>query len=274
MRVTFDQYAHLVSPIHQWEPRLKLVGFAALIFAFAAVSDLRMLVPMLVVTGSLFFLSNLPGKFLFNRLRYPGYFLLGIILLLPFLSGQTVIWQWGWLTVRQEGLLAMLLVACRFLCIMTLTIVLLGTTPFLTTIKAMRSLGLPAILTDMTLLTYRYLHDITEMFATMQQAMRLRGFRSHSRSKWFKRSDLQQFATLTGTLLIRSYEQSERVYKAMQLRGYGSSQQSGSSQLNRSQPASQISKQSMTWHQVGLAASLAIALSFVVINFFLTVTTA
>ena len=30
---------------------------------------------------------------------------------------------------------------------------------------------------------------------------------------------------LTGNLLIRSYEQSERVYKAMRLRGYGQSRQ-------------------------------------------------
>jgi cobalt/nickel transport system permease protein len=112
------------------------------------------------------------------------------------------------------------------------------------------------------------------MFATMQQAMRLRGFRSHSRSKWFRRSDLQQFATLTGTLLIRSYEQSERVYKAMQLRGYGSSKQNNASQFNRSHPTSQTSTPRITWHQVGLAASLAIALSFIVINFFLTATPA
>jgi cobalt/nickel transport system permease protein len=32
---------------------------------------------------------------------------------------------------------------------------------------------------------------------------------------------VQQLATLTGSLLIRSYERSERVYKAMRLRGYG-----------------------------------------------------
>ena len=32
---------------------------------------------------------------------------------------------------------------------------------------------------------------------------------------------MQQRAMLAGNLLIRSYEQSERVYKAMRLRGYG-----------------------------------------------------
>jgi cobalt/nickel transport system permease protein len=275
MKATFDQYAHLASPIHQWEPRLKLVGFAALIFAFAAMSDLRMLLPMLVVTGGLYLLSNLPGRFLLHRLRYPGYFLLGLVLLMPFLSGQTVIWQWGWLTLRQEGVIAMGLVAGRFLCIMTLTIILLGTTPFLTTIKAMRSLGLPAILTDMTLLTYRYLYDITEMFATMQQSMRLRGFRSRVSSNWFKRSDLQQFASLTGTLLIRSYEQSERVYKAMQLRGYGASNLNRAAPVQSRRTLKSTSLQSgIPWDHIGLATALTIALSFVVINFFLTLTAA
>jgi cobalt/nickel transport system permease protein len=272
MGSTFDQYAHLSSPIHRWQPRLKLVGLAALIFAFAAVTDLRLILPMLGLTGLLYALSNLPGSFLVNRLRYPGYFLLGIVLLLPFLSGQTILWQWGWLTVRQEGLLAAVLITSRFLCIMTLTIVLLGTTPFLTTIKAMRSLGLPAILTDMTLLTYRYLYDIAEMLATMQQAMRLRGFRSHADAnrpfRWqgWGRQDLQQFATLTGTLLIRSYEQSERVYKAMRLRGYGASR---SVDLRPTRTAGG----GITWDQVGLVAALAIALSFVAVNLFLSLTT-
>ncbi|WP_416669099.1 cobalt ECF transporter T component CbiQ [Egbenema bharatensis] len=258
---TFDQYAHLSSPIHRWQPRLKLIGLGALIFAFAAVTDLRLILPMLGVTGLLYLLSNLPGRFLLNRLKYPGYFLLGIVLLLPFLSGQTILWQWGWLTVRQEGVLAMVLIVSRFLCIMILTIVLLGTTSFLTTIKAMRSIGLPAILTDMTLLTYRYLYDIAEMFATMQQSMRLRGFRSQSRSKWFGRQDLQQFATLTGTLLIRSYEQSERVYKAMKLRGYGAPRS-----VDSVHPGT---TKGTIWDQVGLATTLSIALSFVAMNLFL-----
>ena len=51
----------------------------------------------------------------------------------------------------------------------------------------------------------------------MQIAMRLRGFRL----KGYDRRSLNQMAAMAGTLFIRSYEQSERVYHAMTLRGYG-----------------------------------------------------
>jgi cobalt/nickel transport system permease protein len=51
----------------------------------------------------------------------------------------------------------------------------------------------------------------------MLTSMRLRGFRQHS----FSPGGLKTFAWLSGSLLVRSYERSEWVYKAMILRGYG-----------------------------------------------------
>ncbi|MEO1401823.1 MAG: cobalt ECF transporter T component CbiQ [Cyanobacteria bacterium J06635_1] len=213
-----DAYTGLSSPIHQWLPTTKLMGLVALIFGFATVQQLWLVPYMVAMALGLFLLSRLPGHFLRSRLRYPGLFLLGVVVALPFLSGETVLWQWGVLTLRQEGTLMMLLVAGRFFSIITVGIVLLGTTPFLTLVGAMRSLGLPPILADMTLLAYRYLFDIADQLAQLKQAMRLRGFRpTRTGHTW------QQIAAVTGTLLIRSYEQSERVYKAMRLRGYGMS---------------------------------------------------
>lgn len=224
MRLELDEYAYLNSPIHRWQPKSKLVGLIVLIFAFAFVRDWRLLPVILGITALLYLTSRLPFSFLCQRLRYPGFFLLGVVLLLPFLSGETVIWQWGFLSMRQEGVMAMLLIASRFLSIITTGFILVGTTPFLELIRAMRSLGLPSILADMTLLAYRYLHDIAANLATMQRSMRLRGFGSQPRSGNLIQDNLQvlnRFASLVATLLLRTYEQSERVYKAMRLRGYG-----------------------------------------------------
>lgn len=41
----------------------------------------------------------------------------------------------------------------------------------------MRALGLPAVLADMTLLSYRYIYEIGDDLETMETAMGLRGFR-------------------------------------------------------------------------------------------------
>ncbi|MGG6294397.1 cobalt ECF transporter T component CbiQ [Leptolyngbya sp. AN02str] len=261
MNVALDEYANLESPLHRWYPKYKLIGLLALVFAFAFVTDLRLLVPMVIITVVVYGLSGLPLRFLGQRLKYPGWFLLGVVVLLPFLSGSTVLWQWGWLTLRREGVLAMVLVVSRFLSILTLSLVLVGTTPFLTTVQTMRSLGLPAILSDMTLLSYRYLFEIAANLSQMQQAMRLRGFRSQPSRCWFLPSlpDIRRLVALTGTLLIRSYEQSERIYKAMRLRGYGDRAMA----LGRSQ---RRLNRSLGWDQAGLAIALFTAIALVLAN--------
>ena len=219
MKLLLDEYAHLDSPLHRWEPRCRLVAFVVLIFTFSFVRDLRLLPAMFAVSFALYAISRLPVSFLVTRLRLPGFFLLITVVLLPFLSGQTVLLRIGPLSLRQEGCLDLLLIVARFVCILTTGLILFGTAPFLTTIKAMRALGLPSILADMTLFSYRYIYEIGADLETMETAMGLRGFRArHIGSR-----TLGVLASLAGSIVVRSYEQSERVYKAMVLRGYGRS---------------------------------------------------
>lgn len=215
MNLQLDQFAHLDTPLHRWDPRYKLVALMALIFSFSFVRDLYLLPAMLAVSAGLYAASRLPLSFLAGKVKLPGLFLLMMAVILPFLSGQTVIFSIGPLAVRLEGCLEMLLISVKFFCILTLGIILFGSMPFLTAVKSMRALGLPAIMADMTFFTYRYLYDMGESLKTMETAMRLRGFQKRGRGK------MPVFASLVGTLLVRSYEQSDRVYKAMILRGYG-----------------------------------------------------
>lgn len=219
MKLGLDEYAHLDSPLHRWEPKYKLVGLAVLIFAFSFVQDLRLLPAMLAVSLTLYIVSRLPLSYLLTRLRAPGFFLLIMAVLLPFLAGRTVILRIGPLALRQEGCLNLLLIVAKFVSILTVGLVLFGTAPFLTTIKAMRALGLPPILADMTLFSYRYIYEIGDDLETMEKAMGLRGFRARRLGG----RTLSVLASLAGSILVRSYEQSERVYKAMVLRGYGRS---------------------------------------------------
>jgi len=84
--------------------------------------------------------------------------------------------QLGPLTLKKEGCLDLLRIAVKFFAILTMGVILFGTMPFLTAVKAMRGLGLPVILADMTMFAYRYLFEIGDDLKTMQTAMRLRGF--------------------------------------------------------------------------------------------------
>ena len=217
MRLIIDRYAYLDSLIHRWQQKYKLVGLISLIFAFSFVQKITLLPVIVVITTVLFCLSNLPLSFLLSRLRYPGWFILAVVILLPFVAGDTVIFEWGWLSLKEEGCWTSILISVRFFCILTISLVLFGTAPFLSSIKAMRSLGLPQVIVDMTLLAYRYLEELGNMLTTMQRAIRLRGFQYQK----FSRRNLKILAQLTGSLLVRSYERSNKVYQAMILRGYG-----------------------------------------------------
>lgn len=289
MKIQFDDCTDLDSWVHQWDARFKIIGLVSLMMAFAMVQSLWLLPWMILVVASLYFLSRLPRSFLGQRLRYPGFFLMGIVLFMPWLSGETPLWQWGPLTLWQEGCLTAVLIAGRFLCSVTLGFIVLGTTPFLTLVKAMRSLGMPALLTDMMLLAYRYVFEIFDTFNRMRRAMTLRGFRYHASShhasahrayahgtphyrSWHH--PLTVLATVTGTLFIRSYEQAERVYQAMRLRGYGCGVGSPSAETYRAPRFSPAATSSVwisqyMWDGMALLLTLLISTSLLLANYWM-----
>jgi len=254
LRLGLDEHAQMDSPLHRWEPRCKLIGLMSLIFAFSYVRDLRLLPVMLATTAALYATSRLPISFLSKRLRAPGAFLIIAALLLPFYSGSIVLWRIGPLALRQEGCLQMVSLVVRFVSILTTGLLLFGTGPFLMSVKAMRALGLPSLLADMTLFSYRYIYVIGDDLETMETAMGLRGFRlRHPGGR-----ALTTLASLAGSILVRSYERSERVHKAMILRGYG--------QASRPRMESTIS----AYDAIALVAVLILAAGFVVMETFLS----
>ncbi len=206
------------SPVHRWAVRPKLISLLALMFAIALIQHLTLLPWVMLTVLGLYALAQLPPSYLLKRLPYPGLFIVAMVSLLPWVSGTTILWQGLGLALRLEGLQSATLIAGRFLAIILTGFVLLGTTPFLEILKALRRLGMPALMTDMTLLTYRYLFDIASQLETMQQAMKLRG---HGALRQSVRRQWGWGVALFGSLLLRSYERSQRVYKAMHLRGYG-----------------------------------------------------
>lgn len=217
MNLDIETYAYGHSPLHRWEPRCKLVGLLALMVAFAFVRSPWLLPVILVVALAIYRLARLPLLFLLARLRLPGLFVLFLVMSAPFLIGHTVVVAVGPLALRQEGLMFVGVFSTRFVAILTAGVVLFSTAPLAASINAARSLGVPVVLTEMTLLTYRYLHELGRDLHTMQRAMGQRGFRASR----LRVRTLSHLAALTGSLLVRSFERSERVYQAMRLRGYG-----------------------------------------------------
>jgi len=216
-----DLYAGLGSPVHRWEPRCRLVGLATLITGFAWVREPILVVPMLVVACALLTISRLPPGFVVRRLRAPGAFVLMLGLMLPLVSGGTVLWRLGPVPFHQDGLQQMLVILAKLVAVATTGLVLFGTAPLPVTVAAMRRLGLPAVLADMTVLSYRFIHELGSDLETMRIAAGLRGLRWRSRRPGAP-SLLAVLATLVGSLFVSSHARAEQVHRAMLARGYSS----------------------------------------------------
>lgn len=199
------------------DARLRLLGMVLLAFAYSAIQDVRAVPAMLAVTIVLWLLSGFSLRYVLRRLFYPSFFVLFLALGLLLFGGKTVIYQMGFINITREGLHAAILVTTRFYCILTVAIALLLVSPLLTNIAAMRALKLPYIMVDMALLMMRYLEVLKQDVHSMNISMRLRG---HKNTAWSLQT-IKTSAWLAGSLLVRSYERADGVYKAMRLRGYG-----------------------------------------------------
>ncbi|MBW6510271.1 MAG: cobalt ECF transporter T component CbiQ [Desulfuromonadales bacterium] len=205
------------SILGRWDPRFRLIALILLAFSFSAVTRFYAVILMLLITGCFWALSGLPLSYLKQRLKYPSMLVLMLVLMLLFSGGETLLMKMGFITITTEGAEAAFLVAARFYSILSLAIALFAVAPLMVHINALRALGLPAIMVDMALLMVRYLEVIKQDMHAMNISMRLRGFRGGSWSL----TTIRVNSWLVGSLLLRSYERSERIYQAMRLRGYG-----------------------------------------------------
>ena len=102
----------------------------------------------------------------------------------------------------------------------TAAALLTATTPFPEVIRALRSVGVPAVLVSIVAFMYRYVFVLVD---EAQRLLRARAARSAGVGAgtggtvaWRARVT----GGMAGSLFIRSYERSERIYDAMVARGY------------------------------------------------------
>jgi cobalt/nickel transport system permease protein len=216
MTLAFAQPDSFPSPLSRLDPRWKL---AALVLAALAVALLQTLLPAAIALAAailLVLLARLPARWYLTRLATVALFLSPFVLFLPFLlrdAGPG--WEVGPLWLSLHGLRVALLLTCKALAIVSLILVLLATAPLDATLKAAHSLHVPALLVQLTILTYRYLFLLADELGRLRIALRVRGYRH--------RANLHSYRTVahvTGSLLVRSYERGERVGQAMRCRGF------------------------------------------------------
>ena len=222
---TLDRYQQVDSPIHQLDPRIKLVGTALIILSNALLPEgswlAFTLTLILIITLSL--LSRLGWAYSITRSWIALPFVLAAVSVIFTLPGQIVasvqIGPWL-LTIIDSGLLRFTSILLRSVLSVQAAILLAATTPFHALAHGLRHLRVPRILIAILSFMYRYLFLLNEEAALL---MRARTARSAQRVGQKCRPALWQArvaGNMVGQLFLRSMERSERVFNAMQARGF------------------------------------------------------
>lgn len=199
-----DKYAHLRSPMHSWDPRVKIVSISLLILSVVLTPHLLTAFLGLCLAIIMVTLSKIPFSFIFKHLRWVLPFCLFFLVVMP-------------LTVP-NGFHHAVLITLRAISAVLLLFPMLGTMKFDLTLKALQKLKLPNKLVQMIMFTYRYIFVFIEEVRRTVIASTARGFR-----KGTNLYTLKIMGNLIGMLFIRSFERTERIYNAMISRGYSGS---------------------------------------------------
>lgn len=217
-----DRYREGTSLIHRLDPRVKLLGTLAFILvvtnipargwpAFLLMAGLALL---LVRLAEIPFLEALKRSSI--ALPFAGVVALSI----PFTRAGIVLWQmrlgvWT-LSVTDAGLALFLSVVVKAWLAVLVSGLLVATTPFPRLLRAMRALHVPPALVATISFMYRYLFVLVDEAMRMQTARDARSVGPGRTVGWRARV----LGGMIGSLFIRSYERSERIYAAMLSRGF------------------------------------------------------
>jgi len=213
-----DAWAHLRSPVHRLDARVKLVCACALVIALLATPVAR---PGLLAAWAALLLaiagaSQLPARWIAGRLALLAPFLLLGTIALPLLppADAADARQVLGLIVSAQAALLWLNVGGKCLLALLAATLLTGTTASAELLRAAGALGLPRTLTALTGFALTYLGVLGAEGGRMIVARRARG-----RVRGLGRN-LRVAASMAATLMARTVERGERVALAMVARGY------------------------------------------------------
>ena len=124
------------------------------------------------------------------------------------------------LTVSAEGIRRFLTILIGSWLSVQVALLLAFTTPFHDLVDGLRELRVPRIIIAIISFMYRYLAVLTDEGARMLRARDARSGAVDGRSGGSIRWRATVTGRMVGSLFLRAYERSERIYAAMQARGF------------------------------------------------------
>jgi len=222
---TFDLYQTDKSPIHNLDPKVKIVSTIAIILSNALLSDgqwgLFGLTWLILI--AITFVAKLNIMFLLKRGLIALPFALVSITVMFTIPGDQLydisLFNWK-LIITVQGMVRFLSIMTRAWLSVQATILLTATTSFPDLAHGLRHLRVPLILITILSFMYRYLFVLNSEAGRLLQARAARSASLPGSKKpaiaWYAKNA----GNMVGQLFLRSYERSDRVYNAMVARGF------------------------------------------------------
>ena len=201
--------------IHRLDPRPRILATLAFSFIVALSSRWGLLASGLVTGAALALTARIPAAAAARRLLRLNLFMALLFVLVPLTyPGRTLFEVWG-VPYSAEGIYWSLGITLKANAIVLVFTALMGTIDPLELGHAFHHLRVPTRLAHLFMFTMRYSDTLHLEYMKLIRAMKARGFRPSMRLHTYR-----TYAYMTGMLLVRSLERSERIMAAMRCRGF------------------------------------------------------
>jgi cobalt/nickel transport system permease protein len=203
------------SLVHGIDPRVRVI--AALLYSMfiAVTGELEVAFAGLAAGVILIALARLSARHVLYRLLIVNAFILMLWLILPFSYPGKIIFRVASLIMTEQGVQYTLILTVKCNAIILINISLLSTCGIFNLVHALDHLRVPNKLIHLLFFIYRYAHVMQHEYYRLRDTLKIRGFKPRTSVKTYR-----TYGAIIGTLMIRGYERSEQIHKAMICRGF------------------------------------------------------
>jgi cobalt ECF transporter T component CbiQ len=213
-----EEVARQPGLLQALDPRVRVVGLFALVLAVTLSHRISVVIALFAIAVLLAVVSRVSFATLATRVWLVVLFFTGVIALpaLFLTPGDPIVSSpVGALRITSQGLSAATLLIARVETAVTLTTLLVLTTPWMHVLKALRAFHVPQEIVMMLAMTHRYVFLLAETASQMFESRQSRTVGVLDRT-----TQRRMTARTAGVLLSKSVDLSNEVFLAMQSRGF------------------------------------------------------
>ena len=205
-----DELGRLDTPVHRIDARAKAVvtlAFIVVVMSFPRY-EVSALVPLLLYPVTLVSLGRISGRHIVRKVLVAAPFALAVGIFNPIFDRQPqgpFGVSGGWVSFAS--------ILLRFLLTVWAALALVACTGMNRLGAGLGRMGVPRVFVVQLLFLYRYLFVVSDEGGKMLRSVEMR-------SEKGRPLRLRAYGSLLGTLLLRSMDRAERVYRAMVARGF------------------------------------------------------